>query len=668
LLGTSVQADSVNIGRNASGSTTIAGSTSILNVTNSITVGGDSTISGAGSGTLNIFNGAQASANDIYLAAGNSSTANRTAGALNVSASTLTVGDFLYVGFADTFSNASAHFSSGAVVTASVNVGSSSLSANSGSASLIVDSGAHLLDPTGWGALISTINGTAAFVADGAQTLVSGGYDVFTYGTGTASAVFRNGAHLDASQIAAFDFLSLGGATSSSGRAVLTFTDPGTLAQGLYPIFIYSGLFTVSNGAQIISTSGTGNDYSGAVIGYSSTSDAKTVVTGAGSLLNCSAGNMTIAFGIRPGSTSDLASSANVQILNGAAVQCLTAYVGRFNQATGAVLVSNPGSSWQIGGNLYVGGSEVMPTGSTGSVEVTSGATMSVAGTIKVWNAAGNFISLMGGTINAQALDFTGIPSGLIWTSGTLSLTGGGTITGIPHLAIPATGLLKTAGPLNLTSLVVNGQAQLLPNGAVVNTSIVQSVSIAGSPGAWTGKLDLSNSLLIVEAATGTKAGLLSQIQNQISTGKGTGGWAGNGITSSSALSDPTHKGVFAVDNALLGLTVFGGQPVDANSILVASTYYGDSNLDRKVDVTDLGVLATNYGKSVTAGILLGDFNGDGKVDVSDLGLLATDYGLGTQAGGFSVQGAPAPEPVSVVLLLSGVPMLVRSRRRSPKP
>jgi hypothetical protein len=109
---------------------------------------------------------------------------------------------------------------------------------------------------------------------------------------------------------------------------------------------------------------------------------------------------------------------------------------------------------------------------------------------------------------------------------------------------------------------------------------------------------------------------------------------------------------------------VFNGSTVDANSILVEATYFGDSNLDRKVDVTDLGTLATNYGKSVPNGILQGDFNGDGKVDVTDLGLLATDYGLGTSGGSFSAAAAPEPTTLAISAILAGSWIMRRSRPR----
>ncbi len=54
----------------------------------------------------------------------------------------------------------------------------------------------------------------------------------------------------------------------------------------------------------------------------------------------------------------------------------------------------------------------------------------------------------------------------------------------------------------------------------------------------------------------------------------------------------------------------------------------GDANADGKVNVVDLGILATNYGLSGKTWIE-GDFNGDGIVNVVDLGILATHFGEG---------------------------------------
>jgi hypothetical protein len=65
----------------------------------------------------------------------------------------------------------------------------------------------------------------------------------------------------------------------------------------------------------------------------------------------------------------------------------------------------------------------------------------------------------------------------------------------------------------------------------------------------------------------------------------------------------------------------------------ILGTAYGDANLDKVVDVGDLGILAANYGKTTGATWSQGDFNGDGAVDVGDLGILAANYGTGSSSG-----------------------------------
>ena len=88
----------------------------------------------------------------------------------------------------------------------------------------------------------------------------------------------------------------------------------------------------------------------------------------------------------------------------------------------------------------------------------------------------------------------------------------------------------------------------------------------------------------------------------------------------------------------------YGSQTVNFN---VLNT--GDANGDGRVDVTDLGTLATNYSRPGTWWD--GDFTRDGMVDVSDLGMLATHWGFGTDGSGPSFSQAMSAFPV-----LSGVP------------
>jgi hypothetical protein len=77
------------------------------------------------------------------------------------------------------------------------------------------------------------------------------------------------------------------------------------------------------------------------------------------------------------------------------------------------------------------------------------------------------------------------------------------------------------------------------------------------------------------------------------------------------------------------------GQEVNLDNFvvktIVVANVPGDANGDGAVDVSDLGILAANYGMTSGATLAQGDFNGDGKVDVSDLGILAANYGTGTQ-------------------------------------
>jgi len=52
----------------------------------------------------------------------------------------------------------------------------------------------------------------------------------------------------------------------------------------------------------------------------------------------------------------------------------------------------------------------------------------------------------------------------------------------------------------------------------------------------------------------------------------------------------------------------------------------GDFNLDGSIDVVDLSILATYYGKPAN-GWIQGDTNLDGKTDLMDLSLMASNYG-----------------------------------------
>jgi hypothetical protein len=263
---------------------------------------------------------------------------------------------------------------------------------------------------------------------------------------------------------------------------------------------------------------------------------------------------------------------------------------------------------------------------------------------------------IVNGTYNLTGL--TTIAGGtLLFNTGTHNA---GAFTGTGNLEI-APGVVLTSDAVTLGgSWTINGTHILRPHASTAGTSKVGGLTLGAA-----GKLDITNNSLIVETTASTKSAMLAALKSNLAAGA-TGSV---GLTSSTTIADPAHKTTVIVDNALLNLTQFSGQPVDANSLLIESTYFGDSNLDRKVDVTDLGTLATNYGKVVPNGILQGDFNGDGKVDVTDLGLLATDYGLGTSGSPFSVLSpqssslASVPEPATLLSLIPLATCLLRRNR-----
>ncbi|HSV15808.1 MAG TPA: Ig-like domain-containing protein, partial [Tepidisphaeraceae bacterium] len=82
----------------------------------------------------------------------------------------------------------------------------------------------------------------------------------------------------------------------------------------------------------------------------------------------------------------------------------------------------------------------------------------------------------------------------------------------------------------------------------------------------------------------------------------------------------------------------------NTNPLMLQTFFFQDGDADHngKVDVGDLGILATNYGLSSKA-FSQGDFNYDTKVDVGDLGILATNYGVNISGGsGASTAAMPA--------------------------
>jgi beta-glucanase (GH16 family) len=227
-------------------------------------------------------------------------------------------------------------------------------------------------------------------------------------------------------------------------------------------------------------------------------------------------------------------------------------------------------------------------------------------------------------------------------TGTTLTKTGPGTLQ-VKHLR--GGGLSVEAGLL-----------LVIPDGTSAATSKIESLSIA--PAAI---LNLADNGLAVDY---TGASPIDSIRALIQSGAA----SGTGLVSSAGALGYAEASDLVVSEFL-------GLPVDPTTVLVKSSFIGDSNLDGQVDITDLGNLATNWQSS--GRWFQGDFNYDQFVDITDLGLLATNWQAGVSASITPAAGPWAfndalraldlpptsvPEPVVAPLVALAGACLIRRR------
>jgi autotransporter-associated beta strand protein len=290
----------------------------------------------------------------------------------------------------------------------------------------------------------------------------------------------------------------------------------------------------------------------------------------------------------------------------------------------------------------------------------------------------------------------------------TLTLSGSNTYTGPTNVtqgqlifARTGTGIQTANMPGGLT----------IGSGAVATVAIASSqsnrtlmvlggLSLAGTSGAWTSKLDLGNNDVVVNN------GSLSLISNQVAQGYAGGSWNGTGgIMSTAAATDATYLHALGViQNSVDGtpggtalysnsssgsLGLFDHTYAGANSdVLIKYTYYGDTNLDGQVDGTDYSRIDTSYGNeawvngvmtgAAISGWYNGDFNYDGVVDGSDYTLMDNAFNsqgaqisaavataqIAATVGG-STGGSAVPEPASLGLIgITAMGLLGRRARR----
>jgi hypothetical protein len=181
---------------------------------------------------------------------------------------------------------------------------------------------------------------------------------------------------------------------------------------------------------------------------------------------------------------------------------------------------------------------------------------------------------------------------------------------------------------MNITSLTeaistrplqINGTASLQAGGY----RLLRCASLAlGAAGA----LDLADNALLVDY---TGPSPLNMINAWLHAGYAGGAWNGVGIRSSIAAANPLNRalGIGEANTIFHSFPAsIGGFAVPDNSaVLIRFTFYGDANLDRTVDISDLYLLASNW-RQTSRRWDQGDFNFDSTTNAVDLGSLSRNW------------------------------------------
>jgi hypothetical protein len=165
----------------------------------------------------------------------------------------------------------------------------------------------------------------------------------------------------------------------------------------------------------------------------------------------------------------------------------------------------------------------------------------------------------------------------------------------------------------------------------------------------------------------------ISTIKQYLQQGYNAGAWNGlGGIDTSAAQAFPSYSLGYA-DSADPG----NPAGLASGQIEIKFTLLGDTNLDGSVNGSDFAILAANFNKAVN-GWDQGDFNYDGAVNGADFANLAANFNKGASQADVSSADVSAlstfaaanglladvPEPASLGLMLMGVTLLDRRRRK----
>jgi hypothetical protein len=168
-------------------------------------------------------------------------------------------------------------------------------------------------------------------------------------------------------------------------------------------------------------------------------------------------------------------------------------------------------------------------------------------------------------------------------------------------------------GVLNYTGGTINGHVHLYANGRInVNGGVMKCSSLwFNDPLAVVDIRDDKIEIAINQTAEH------DELQDGLRRGYNSGAWNGNGMTSTAARLDPEH--ITAVGWGLVG-----------GKILVRYTYFGDADVDGKVDGDDYARIDASFNRQLTQGNIgywwNGDFNYDGRISGGDYALIDSAF------------------------------------------
>jgi hypothetical protein len=222
--------------------------------------------------------------------------------------------------------------------------------------------------------------------------------------------------------------------------------------------------------------------------------------------------------------------------------------------------------------------------------------------------------------VTSSSISFDGVPISFSNVS-LLTLSPGAGLdslvvnSGSVSIAAPGAGqgiVTRNFSKLNISSAAT---ALFATAAAHADRQVVETASLSAI-----GQLDLGGNDMIIHN------GNLGSITSLLATGYAGGSWNGTGIASAVAHGDSTH--LTALGSTQSTGNSFDGMNTSNSDVLIKYTYYGDTNLDGKIDGIDYSRIDGGFFTAAT-GWANGDFNYDNHVDGSDYTLI--DNAFNTQ-------------------------------------